>query len=210
MYDSIIFDMDGTLWDSTPETADAYNIVLKEKYPEVTDEVTAEKLKGLFGLPLDEIAVKLYKSVPVEHACHVIHECCDYEIEYLTVSGAKLYDGLYDTLQELYKKYKLFILSNCQEGYIQCFFKVNPDLEQYFTDYEYYGRCGKPKAENIRLLMERHQLKNPVYVGDTLGDANSSREAGIPFVYARYGFGNVKDYDMVVDSFRELPEVLSR
>ena len=107
-------------------------------------------------------------------------------------------------MKELSKKYKLYIVSNCQDGYIQCFFKAYPHLEQYFMDFECHGSTGLMKADNIRLIADGHSLKNPVYVGDTLGDANASREAGVPFVYARYGFGEVKDFDYVIDSFSEL------
>jgi phosphoglycolate phosphatase len=204
MIDGIIFDLDGTLWDSTPEVAIAYSKVVKEKYPEITDTITAEKLKGLFGLPLDVIGVKLFLSVSEELAKKAIVECCDYENIYLAEHGARLYEGLEETLKELTKKYKLYIVSNCQDGYIQCFFKANPHLEQYFEDFECHGRTGLPKADNIRLIAERNGLKAPIYVGDTLGDAKASKEAGVPFVYAHYGFGDVKEYDYVIDSFPEL------
>ncbi len=207
MIDSIIFDMDGTLWNSTPEVAIAFKKIINEKYPEVTDEVTAERLQGLFGLPLDVIAVKLYQSVNEEHAVEVMRECCSYECEYLAEHGATLYDGLEEALIKLSAKYKLLIVSNCQEGYIQCFFQANPHLEKYFIDYEYPGRTGKLKADNIRMMIERHQLKHPIYVGDTQGDADAAKEAGIPFVFARYGFGNVKEYDKVVDSLHELTDL---
>ncbi|HWT74602.1 MAG TPA: HAD family hydrolase [Mobilitalea sp.] len=204
MIDSIIFDMDGTLWNSTPEVADAFNKVLKEQHPEVKEVVTAERLQGLFGLPLDVIAVKLFESVNEEHAIKVMADCCEYECEYLAKNGATLYEGLEDALSELSKKYKLLIVSNCQEGYIQCFFQAYPHLVKYFIDYEYPGRSGKFKADNIRMVVERNELKHPIYVGDTQGDANAAREAGVPFVFARYGFGDVKEYDDVIDSLSEL------
>jgi len=204
MIDSIIFDMDGTIWDSTEEVAIAFRKVIAEKYPFVTDEVTGEKLKGLFGLPLDEIAVKLFLSVKKEEAIKIMDDCCQYECVYLSENGAKLYDGVEETLKVLSKKYKLFIVSNCQEGYIQCFFQANPYLEQYFIDFEYPGRTGKFKADNIRMVVERNNLKYPVYVGDTIGDAYAAKEAEVPFVFARYGFGDVKEYDQVIDSFCEL------
>jgi len=209
MIDSIIFDMDGTLWDSTQEVAVAFNKVLQEKYPEVTDEVTAERLQGLFGLPLDVIGVRLFQSVNEEKAVKLIAECCEYENEYLAGHGARLYEGLEEALSLLSREYRLFIVSNCQEGYIQCFFKANPHLEKYFTDYEYPGRSGKLKADNIKMVVERNGLKNPIYVGDTAGDAQAAKEAGVPFVFARYGFGEVRDYDDVVDSLQELVEKVS-
>lgn len=207
MYDSIIFDLDGTLWDSTKEVAIAWNEV-KSRYPEVTDEITADRLKGLFGLLLDEIAVRLFDSVPREKALELIVECCDYENEYLVKHGADLYPGIEELIEELYKKYKLAIVSNCQDGYIQSFFSVYPQLEKLFIDYEYPGRSGKAKADNIRLVIERNGLNNPLYVGDTQGDANAARTAGIPFVYARYGFGQVEEYLEAIDYPLELLEKL--
>lgn len=208
MIDSIIFDLDGTLWDSTKEVAIAFNKVLREKYPEVKEVVTPQRLQELFGLPLDVIAVKLYQSVPEDQAIQVMKECCDYECDYLAEHGATLYEGLEQVLMELSKERKLFIVSNCQEGYIQCFFRAYPHLEKYFIDYEYPGRSGKLKADNIRMVIERNDLKNPIYVGDTQGDANAAKEAGVPFIFARYGFGDVKEYDGVVDSLTELTELV--
>ena len=208
MYDSIIFDLDGTLWDSTENVAFAFNELLKSKYPEVTDEVTAEKLRGLFGQLLDEIGVQLFKSVTPDKAIEVIHDCCDYECEYLEQHGNDLYHGIEQIIEELHKRYKLFIVSNCQEGYIQCFFAIHTQLEKYFTDYEYPGRSGKNKADNIRMVVERNNLKSSVYVGDTAGDAASAKKAGLPFIYARYGFGQVEEYDAVIDAPLELIDKL--
>ena len=208
MYDSIIFDMDGTLWDSTEEVAVAFNEVLKNKYPMVTDEVTAIKLKSLFGLLLDDIGIKLFRSVSPDKAIEIIKDCCDYEIEYLVMHGVSLYQGMEEAIKELSKRYKLFIVSNCQEGYIQAFFKIHPHLEKYFMDFEYPGRSGKAKADNIGLVIERNNLKNPVYVGDTAGDAKAAGEAGVPFIYARYGFGQVQEFDDAIDSPLELIQLL--
>jgi phosphoglycolate phosphatase len=202
--DSIIFDLDGTLWDSTKEAAIAFNMALKEKHPKVKDEVTSEKLQALFGLPLNKIGILLFQSIPKEMAIKVIDDCCVYECEYLAKHGARLYEGLEDTLRELSKESRLFIVSNCQEGYIQCFFEAYPKLSKYFTDYEYPGRTNKLKADNIRLIMERNNLSNPVYVGDTQADADASKDAGVPFIFASYGFGDVKEYCDVINSISEL------
>lgn len=208
MMDGIIFDLDGTLWDSTKEVAEAFNKVLVDKHPEVKEVVTPELLQGLFGLPLDVIAVKLYRSVSEEQAVKIMQECCDYEVSYLAEHGATLYEGLEESLQKLSEQCRLFIVSNCQEGYIQCFFEAYPHLRQYFTDFEYPGRSGKLKADNIRLIMERNGLNNPIYVGDTQGDANAAKEAGIPFIFAGYGFGHVSEYEAAVDSLPELVNLI--
>jgi phosphoglycolate phosphatase len=77
-------------------------------------------------------------------------------------------------------------------------------LEKYFLDFEYPGRSGKLKADNIRMVVERNGLESPMYVGDTLGDAKASKEAGVPFIFARYGFGEVEDYVAAIDSLNDL------
>ena len=83
-----------------------------------------------------------------------------------------------------------------------------------FKDHESSGRTGHGKADNIRDVIRRRGLLSPVYVGDTVSDEEGAREAGIPFVYCRYGFGEsfgrgkAGRYDMAVDRFDELPAVL--
>ncbi len=71
-------------------------------------------------------------------------------------------------------------------------------------DFENPGRTGLSKGENIKMLIERTNLSNPIYVGDTEGDYNAAQNAGIPFVYAKYGFGQVSEYDEVIKTFDDL------
>ena len=84
--------MDGTIWDSTPEVAKAFNKVLAENIPRLRMRLQRRSCK-VFGLPLDVIAVKLYQSVSEEHAVKVMQECCDYECIYLAEHGATLMKG---------------------------------------------------------------------------------------------------------------------
>lgn len=200
--DSIIFDLDGTLWDSTDSIIDSWNDVLSN-YSEVKNKLTIEDMKGAMGLTVKDIAPKFFPYLEEEKSLKIINHCCEEECKYLEKHGAVLYDRLEETLKELAKSYKLFIVSNCQCGYIESFFKAHK-LDKYFTDYENPGRTGLTKGENIKLVIERNNLVNPIYVGDTEGDLKAARFAGIPFVYARHGFGEVKEYDYSIDSIHEL------
>ena len=200
--DSIIFDLDGTLWDSIEEISKTWSLVLS-KYDYERKEVTVEDLQICMGKQLDEIGEILLPKLSIELRRKIMHECCTLENEYLGNYGGKLYENVEETLKELSKKYKLFIVSNCQDGYIECFFKAHK-LDKYFTDYECPGRTGLSKGENNKLIIERNNLKNPVYVGDTEGDAESAKVAGIPFVFAKYGFGNVKEYQYAINKFEDL------
>ena len=205
-FDSMIFDLDGTLWDSTETSAKTWTQIIS-KYPEVTDTITADKLKKLFGRPLRDIGIALFQSVSEERAVELIDECCKLQCPYIAKEGGILYPELEETLLELSKKYKLFIVSNCEDGYIESFFEAH-GLQSYFMDYECPGRTGKYKADNIRLVIERNQLKQPIYIGDTLGDATAAKEASVPFIFADYGFGNVEEYADIIHSFGELKKYL--
>ena len=200
--DSIIFDLDGTLWSSIDGICGTWKTILS-KYPKITKVVTPEDMEGCMGLQIDETGKKLFPDLDEDFQMNLMKECCDTEMVYLGEHGGMLFPKLEETLKKLSEKYKLFIVSNCQDGYIQCFFKAHK-LDKYFTDFECSGVTGLSKGENNKIIMERNKLKSPIYVGDTNGDAESAKVAEIPFVYARYGFGDVEEYDYVIDSFEEI------
>ena len=205
-YDGLIFDLDGTLWDSGEGICQTWKEVIS-RYPEVKSTVTIEKLHACMGLQLEEIAGRLFPEVDSTMQMKLMNECCTYENEYLEKHGGIIYPQLENVLKVLSEKYSLFIVSNCQSGYIESFFKAH-DTAKYFNDIECYGNTGKSKGENIKLIIQRNNLNNSVYIGDTAGDAKSATDAGIPFIYARYGFGNVEKYDYVIDSFDQLLQIL--
>jgi len=95
----------------------------------------------------------------------------------------------------LKKSYTLYIVSNCQDGYIQAFLNYHK-MWDYFEDFECSGKTSRFKGENIKLIIDRNNLDKAIYVGDTQGDLNAANLALIPFVYASYGFG-VIDRDAI-------------
>ena len=109
-------------------------------------------------------------------------------------------------IAELQKQYHLYIVSNCQDGYIQTFFHCNPQLEKYFVDFECPGRTCKGKGENIKLVVERNSLDKAVYVGDTQGDCDASDFAGVPFIHAAYGFGKINREVPKITAFEQVVE----
>lgn len=204
----IIFDLDGTLWDSSEEVVIAWNRVL-ERHPELHRRITAEDMQGYMGKSMDDIMLLMLPDQPLEVRKKILTELCEEEDRYLLEHGAKLYPGLWQVLTELKKDYHLYIVSNCQDGYVQCFLKVNR-FEQLFDDIEMWGRTFLEKGDNISLIVKRNHLTKAVYVGDTLGDYNATKKAGLPFIHASYGFGKVPEPDAVLTEFAELPKVVSK
>lgn len=127
----------------------------------------------------------------------LIELCCQEEHKALLAQCAPLYPALEDTLRQLKEKYRLFIVSNCQAGYIEVFLETS-GLGSYFEGHLCPGDTGNAKADNIRQIIRDYNLKTPVYVGDTLGDFNATKDAGIPFVFASYGFGQVSSPDYTI------------
>lgn len=202
---AIIFDLDGTLWDSTEGLVDLWNRVVAEK-SDLKIHLSREEIAAQMGKPMYDIAASLFPTLPKEEQMYLIDECGYAENDYFWEHGAKLYDHLEETLQILKKDYDLYIVSNCQDGYIEAFMHAHK-LEDYFLDIE-SGRTGLVKLDNIKLIMERNGIKDAVYVGDTTGDKDSSEGAGIPFIYAAYGLGTVKECDYKIETFAELPELM--
>ncbi len=207
MIDSILFDLDGTLWDSTEIVAEAWNEALA-KEPKVDMTLTAEDLKKLFGLPLPAIANKLFPDLPEQEQLDLMDRCCHQEHIALSQKCGTLFPELENTLKILQEKYKLFIVSNCEDGYIETFLKTS-GLSSYFTDFECPGNSGLLKGDNNKLIITRNHLKSPVYLGDTQGDADAAAYAGIPFIFAKYGFGSVDEYKYSINSFAELPNLIA-
>jgi len=197
--DSMIFDLDGTLWDPTDTILLAWESMLKED-KRITRKITKKDLKSVMGLQVPEIGKRLFPYLDEQTREHLLEDCCLAENKYIEKHGGILYNHVEDVLKVLSQKYKLFIVSNCQDGYIEAFYRYH-QLGQYFTDYENPGRTGLSKGENIQLIMRRNHLLQPVYIGDTEGDRVAAQYAGIPFVYANYGFGQVREYDYVIETF---------
>lgn len=209
MLEAVLFDLDGTLWSSSPEICIAWNRVL-DRHPELKrGSITEQELASCFGLPMTEIARKLFPELLEENKQALMDECCIEENEYLSVHGGTLFPQLEETLARLKEKYQLYIVSNCQSGYIECFIKAHR-LEKYFDDIECWGNNKLPKGENNKLIMQRNGITRAVYVGDTSGDEESARVAGIPFIFAAYGFGEAIAPDETIYAFAELPEILQK
>lgn len=208
MKQGIIFDMDGTLWDSAIGVAKSWTMVVAEEYTK--ERVITEKdIQGVMGKTMDVIAEILFPELAGEKREQLLQHCCEAENAYLREHGGILYEGLEDTLKELKKSYHLYIVSNCQCGYIEAFLDYYK-LWDYFEDIECYGNTGCKKGANIKLVVERNNLTKAVYVGDIQGDYDASCEAGVEFIHAAYGFGTINAPVPAIHALPELPEMMEQ
>ena len=201
----VIFDLDGTLWDSSYQVGIAWNLSFKRYGVDI--ELTQERMAVMMGRTVPEIGEILLPDIELERRNEILHACCVEENRRLNLYGGVLFDGVEELIPALSEKYRLFIVSNCQDGYIQSFLNYH-GFAKRFSDFECIGRTGLHKGDNIKLIIERNGLEKAVYVGDTERDMLSARSAGIPFIRAAYGFGGEFGAEHSVDSFTELPCLL--
>ena len=205
-YESLIFDIDGTLWDSRALVAEGYNIQLeKEGLSHLA--VNAELFRPLFGKVMTEIADTIFPSIPAPERYALMERCMDTENKYLQANPCRIgYPGVRETMEALSKTHRLFIVSNSQKGYPElCIEKLG--LAPFIQGHLCFGDTGTSKGKTIRALMDRYGIADCAYIGDTQGDYEATVEAGVPFIWAAYGFGTPDGYDHKIDSFADLPNL---
>ena len=206
MKKGIIFDLDGTLWDSSEQVVEAWNTVL-DRYGE--KNISVADMKSYMGKPLEEIALLMLPARSADEAVRITNECGDYELDYLSMHSGIIFDGVREALEALKNDYSFYIVSNCQDGYIEAFLN-GCMMNSYFEDFECIGRTGLPKGENIKLIIERCGLDRAAYIGDTQGDLNSADYAEIPFIHAAYGFGSTDRTTFSISDIRGLIDLIAQ
>ena len=206
MKKGIIFDMDGTLWDSAAGVAESWNEAILA-YGYERKPLTAGDIQSVMGKTMEDIADILFPELKVMQRKELLDLCCRLENDYLRRHGGVLYPDIRKTMEKLKVNYHLYIVSNCQAGYIEAFLDYYK-FHDLIEDIECYGNNDKPKGEKIALLYQRNDLQDAVYVGDIQGDYDASMSAGVRFIHAGYGFGKVNADVPEIQKFSELIEVI--
>ncbi|MBR6101984.1 MAG: HAD family hydrolase [Ruminococcus sp.] len=204
----ILFDLDGTLWDSSEQVVAAWNLCIEEK-TDRPERFTVEDMHRFMGKTLDVIAAMMFPSLPAEEQMRIIRMCFGYEEDHIKANRPYFYEGEREVLESLAKKYKLAVVSNCQVGYIELYMG-HCGFPELFCDFESAGNTGLSKGQNIRLVMERQGIDDCIYLGDTAGDEEAAREAGVKFIHAAYGYGTPAAPDASIASITELEQAADK
>ena len=205
MFDGIGFDLDGTLWSSMNCITSSWQRVA-ESYglPLPTDG----QIRSVMGLNKIDLMNKLFPDLDKAFAAKFFDDATVACVGELRERGGILYDGVEETLAELSKHFKLYVVSNCQESYMDAFLSYHK-LGKYFCDTAFEDPETLSKGENIKKMIAKHGFKNSLYIGDTQGDKNAAALAGIPFGFAAYGFGTVDSYDYKFDTFKNILSLIN-
>ena len=204
---AILFDLDGTLWNALDTITEAWNKAMKEhnlKY-----SFSLETMKSFMGLTPKETAPLAFKDVDLNKGLEYFALCLNEEIKFLRVHPGKLYEDEEEVLKELSKHYPLFIVSNSDKGYIEDYLNAY-DFNKYFKDHVCAGDTDLEKWQNILYIKNKYQLEEIIYVGDTKKDLNESIKAGVKFIHASYGFGEIEEEVLKISKLRELPDLIKK
>lgn len=198
-YDALIFDLDGTLWDTTRPVTEAWNQVASHRAE--LPVISEADIQSVMGLPHDEAFERLLGGVKPEQVEEAAQEF--YAREVALLQKNYLYPGVSEGLKALADHYPLYVVSNCETGYLERFMKVS-GVGGLFQDAECFGGTRKPKGDNISLILRRNKKSKGAYVGDTAGDQIASRQAGTDFYHVSYGFGSPAQDCLGFDNFPQV------
>ncbi len=204
--DGLVFDLDGTLWDTCDTCAAAWNEVLA-RLAVIHRAVTADDIRAVAGQPhLDGVRLA-FPALPEWDVVRIAEATAIADNEAIARDGGVLYPGVREIVPTLARRLPLIIVSNCQAGYVETFLSWS-GLAACFVDFECWGSTGRTKAENLGAVIVRNRLRAPLFVGDTDGDRSAAEANAVRFVYASYGYGTVSTWDYRIDRFSDVASLV--
>lgn len=202
MIKNIVFDLDGTLWQTKESYIYAYK-KLCTKYHK-TPLNGFEDVLNFMGVKVDILLKELFPEIIDQSK--IIREALFYSIEYiLENSKGTCFDNVYEVLKDLSKDYKLYIISNCLKEYVETFLKIS-NTKDFITSF-YTIELGE-KSEHLKNISNNFKDKT-IFIGDDLEDYNQILDHSmIYFVFASYGYKKCNIYDYKINNLTEIFNVL--
>ena len=216
MYRLIAFDLDGTLVDSRRDLAESVNEVLKSYGAAALPDHAVGTMVG-DGAPT--LLLRAFAAVGLERPADAL-------ARFLAIYDARLlnhtrpYPGMRDTLEELAEGTSLAVLTNKPLSATRAIL-AGLDLARYFSENAIVGGDGpfprKPDPAGLQYLYARIGVPagETLFVGDSVIDWRTARNASTSICLARYGFGfegfplsDLAPADRVIDAPMELPPLL--
>lgn len=214
--ESIIFDMDGTLFqtDNILELAldDAFEKLRSMKY--WTGETPIAAYREIMGAPLP----KVWETLLPEHSMEVREQTDAYFLERL-IENIKLGKGaLYPNVKETFEyltsnDYSIYIASNGLTAYLQAIVD-HYHLDHWVTEtFSIQQIDTLNKSDLVKTIKENYNIQKGVVVGDRLSDINAAKDNGFLAIGCNFDFAQVDELvhaDVVINELLELKTVLSR
>jgi phosphoglycolate phosphatase len=200
IYDAIIFDIDGTIWNASSASAKGWNLGLESLG--MYQRVTAGQMESVAGNTYEKCVDILLPGERTKRP-ELVKVLNQHETTVVSEDGGEFYKGAINGITQLAHSYRVFLVSNCQEWYLNLFLGFS-HLAAVFTGFDCHGKSGLPKHEMLARMTRDYSLKNPLYVGDTASDETAAALVGISFIHAAWGFGKPEGKVAFANSFHDL------
>ncbi|TQR21701.1 HAD hydrolase-like protein [Psychrobacillus vulpis] len=212
MKKSIIFDMDGTLFQTNlilePSLEATFEVLRKENL--WSKQTPLEEYQNIMGVPLPVVWETLlpgHNEKVRNKANTIFHEQLIHNIQ----NGVgDLYDGVQTTLSTLEAEYDLYIASNGQMEYLQAIvekYNLNRWIQQTYSIQQI---SSGNKSDLVQLIKENHQITKGFVVGDRLSDINAAKDNDLIAIGCNFDFAQAHELqhaDAIISNFSDLIEL---
>ncbi|MBN2964149.1 HAD family hydrolase [Sulfurospirillum sp. T05] len=199
----IIFDMDGTLVDSSHGITCSINHVRRSIG---LPFIETEQLVRFINDPDEHLPLRFYGTKEYDPGHKALFT--EHYLEHCT-QGLKLYKGVFETLDSLHGEAKLAVATNASDFFAQKMLS-HCGIGHYFETIVGANTFGTSKPDPAMLfgLLESLHVSpsEAILVGDSLKDAYAAQNANMPFVYVTWGFG---DYQTSTPHVAHSPDALA-
>jgi len=185
-----IFDFDGTMFDSLTDVANCFNITFEYLGYEQLD---LDFFKESLGGNVDEIISLILKDNNSPENIELVKNTYEKIYNNDFKKNTKLYDGILEVLEQLQNEdYILAINSNRNPKSIKEF------VNRYASDINFIDIQGhvhtnpsKPDPYGVNTIMSKANVSNEktIYIGDSLTDIKTAKNANVDCLLVRWGYG---------------------
>lgn len=186
-FDALVFDLDGTLWNTLAGCTKAWQQAVTEFGGEGSS-ITLELVKSAMGLTPHDFFAKVLPHFSDRERMQMGQRAVDLESFWIRKGLFEFYASLPSFFKELSRERSLFILSNCEKPYLDLFLELS-ETQVFIKAAACYRNPLENKTANLIYLKDKYHLFNPLYIGDTETDRVSCEKVKVDFCYASYGFG---------------------
>ncbi|WP_028391110.1 HAD hydrolase-like protein [Bacillus cihuensis] len=216
MSQSLIFDMDGTLF----QTDKILELSLDDTFNHLRslnkwDTVTPiDKYREIMGVPLP----KVWETLLPNHSIEVREQTDSYFLERLVENIKSGKGALYPNVKEVFNNLKenncsIYIASNGLTEYLKAIVSYY-NLDNWVTEtFSIQQIESLNKSDLVQSIIKKYDITNGVVVGDRLSDINAAKDNGLVSIGCNFDFAQedeLSQADMVIDDLIELQTILPK
>lgn len=203
---TIIFDMDGTLLDSSEAIFKTINEMRQSLN---LDPLEKKEIVKIINNLSDNPIKKLYN---IEKMDQNFKQKGEEKFRKNYLESSFLYDGITNLLKKLHTKgYFLAVASNAPKKNLRKILNSH-NIEYFFSQIEGSSEeiPQKPDPTMLNLIIKTQQNKEIYFVGDSIKDLLAAQNANIPYIQVNWGFTKVKEAKYHALSADEIYEIIHK